>query len=57
MNVNCAIFEAIYNIISESTVGITVENSDIDFINLVLYDLECNNISENCITQYNCNNN
>ena len=54
MNVNCAIFETIYNMMSEYTFGLIIENAKEDFLDVVLYQLDCDSLDINCIFQANC---
>ena len=54
MNVNCEIFELIYNLISQDTLGLVYKNVKNDLIDVLIYDMNCSLIDENCIKQYNC---
>jgi len=54
MNVNCAIFERIYDIISEYTIGIITEDAKKDLIDAILYDMDCFFTDEDCIKINKC---
>lgn len=54
MDVNCVIFELIYNMVSEYTIGIITENVKNNLINALLYDMNCFYMNKNCIQSGNC---